>query len=85
MDQSLLPGTKSVETRPALYLVSDSDVDRSGGYIGVLFRYMETEADDGSQHSKPRESHFLLSPSEARGLRDLLNHALVSTSAIVHH
>ena len=85
MDQRLLPGTKSVASGPTLYLVSDSDVDRSGGYIGVLFRYMEAETEDGSLHSKPTESHFLMSPNEARGLRDMLNHALAATSAIIHH
>ena len=84
--ETLLPlGTNDVETQPALYLVADADVDRSGGYIGVLFRYMQVKDGGGARRQNILESQFLMSSSEACELRDLLNQALADMSAVAHH
>jgi len=79
------PGTNDGETQPALYLVADADVDRSGGYIGVLFRYMQVKDGGGARRKNILESQFLMSASEACELRDLLNQALADMSAVAHH
>ena len=84
--ESLLPAeTKDVETPPALYLVADAGVDRSGGYIGVLFRYMQVKDGGGARRKDMLKSQFLMSSSEACELRDMLNQALADTSAVAHH
>ena len=86
-EQTSLPAeTKDVETRPELYLVAEADVDRSGGYVSVLFRYMQVIAADGARRrNELLESRFLMSSSEACELRDLLNQALADVSAVAYH
>jgi hypothetical protein len=81
----LPPGTKDVETRPALYLVADADVDRFQGYVGVLFRYTNVQGADGALRKELQESHFLMSSSEACELRDRLDQALAGVRAIAYH
>lgn len=68
-----------------MYLVAESDVDRSGGYVGVLFRYTKMQAAEGARRKELRESHFLLSSSEARELRDMLDRAIDGVGPPAYH
>ena len=79
------PAANDAETQPELYLVAESDVDRSGGYIGVLFRYTKMPAGDGARRKELRGSHFLLSSSEACELRDRLDQALDGVGPPAYH
>ena len=84
-DTLLPPATNDGDTQPALYLVAEADVDRSAGYIGVLFRYTRVPGADGVRRKELREAHFLLSSGEACELRDMLDQALDGVGPAAYH